>query len=98
MALTYLLRHPNRIDRAACLAGYLPANLDKAINSRSLLGKDVFIAHGSFDEIVPIEKAHLAVTVLESAGADIRFCQDEVGHKLGSDCYKGLEAFFSISG
>jgi predicted esterase len=95
MALCYLLRHPNHVERVACLAGFLPAAADEALNSRSLSGKTVFIAHGSLDETVPIFQAESAVTLLRSAGAEVVFCKSEVGHKLGSECYRGLATFFA---
>ncbi|HWQ04763.1 MAG TPA: alpha/beta fold hydrolase [Longilinea sp.] len=96
LALCYLLRHPDRIRRAACLAGFLPPNAEKVLHPQSLSGKTVLIAHGSLDKTVPIEQANLAATALRSAGAEVVFCQDEVGHKLGSGCYKGLETFFNM--
>ena len=97
MALSFLLRYPSRVDRVACLAGFLPGSAEDALYTQSLSGKPIFIGHGTLDETIPVEQAQSAVTVLRSAGAEVIFCQDEVGHKLGSDCYKGLEAFFSLS-
>lgn len=97
MALNYLLRYPDRVDRVACLAGFLPDLAGEALNTQALSGKPIFIGHGSLDETITIEHARSAVTALRSAGAEVIFCQDEVGHKLGPDCYKGLTTFFSFS-
>ncbi len=96
MALCYLLRHPDQVERVACLAGFLPAAVEEGLNPQSLSGKPVFIGHGSLDETIPIVLAQSAATVLQSLGAEVVFCQDEVGHKLGSECFKGLEAFFAF--
>lgn len=96
MALCYLLRHPDQIERVACLAGFLPASAEEGLNRQSLSGKPVFIGHGTLDETVPITQAQSAAIVLRSLGAEVLLCQDEVGHKLGSECYKSLEAFFNL--
>jgi predicted esterase len=33
--------------------------------------------------------------LLESAGADVTFCEDEVGHKVSAHCLHALEDFFA---
>lgn len=95
VALTYLLRHPDRIDRTACLAGFLPQGGNVTVKPGSLIGKQVLIAHGSLDETIPIQMASESAQFLKKTGAEVTLCQDTVGHKLGPNCYKGLEAFFS---
>ncbi len=93
--LTYLIHKPERIGRAACLAGFLPDGAEKYIDPTKLTGKKVMIAHGTDDETVPIDMAAQSASLFESAGAEVTFCRDEVGHKLGPTCYKGLETFFA---
>lgn len=95
VALTYLLRYPERIDRTACLAGFLPQGRGITVKPGSLTGKQVLIAHGSLDETIPILMASQSAQFLQKAGAEVTLCQDAVGHKLGPICYKGLEAFFA---
>ncbi len=94
MALSYLIRHPKRIARAACLAGFLPADAEEFLRADSLRGKSILIAHGTLDETVPIHLAERTTVQLRSAGAEVAFCREDVGHKLGPDCYKRLESFF----
>lgn len=95
VALTYLLEYPDRVDRTACLAGFLPQSRDITVKPDSLTGKQVLIAHGSLDETIPIQMASQSAQFLHKAGADVTLCQDAVGHKLGPTCYKGLESFFA---
>ena len=95
VALTYLLRHPDRMNRTACLAGFLPPGRDVTVKPGSLTGKQVLIAHGSLDETIPIQMASQSAQFLQKAGAEVTLCQDAVGHKLGPACYKRLEAFFA---
>lgn len=95
VALIYLLRHPDRIGRTACLAGFLPQGGEDAAKPGSLAGKKVLVAHGSLDDTIPIHMAKQSAEYLQKAGAEVIFCQDAVGHKLGPTCYKGLEGFFA---
>ena len=92
---TLTLLHPERIGRAAVLAGFVPAGAESIVQGRPLEGKSFFVAHGTLDETVKIEYARESVKLLESAGADVTFCEDEVGHKVSARCLHALENFFA---
>jgi predicted esterase len=34
------------------------------------------------------------VSLLENAGAQVSFCEAEVGHKVSADCLRALQSFF----
>lgn len=91
-ALTLL--HPERIRRAAVLAGFMPGGVDDWLARRVLADKPIFVAHGTQDELVPLERAQQSVKLLQQAGARVTFCEAEVGHKVSADCLRGLETFF----
>ena len=97
LAYTLALLHPDQINRLAGLAGFLPIGIEQAVSSRPLKGKRLFVAHGTRDDRVPIEKARQAVRSLEQAGATVDYCEADVGHKLSLDCFKGLESYFGAS-
>jgi|GEM_PF-489997 len=54
------------------------------------LPANYFIAHGSLDRVVPIDRAEKARDALLASGAKVTFHQEEVGHKLGSQGMKAL--------
>ena len=89
------LVHPQRVRRAAVLAGFVPQGADALSDARPLKGKPFFVAHGTQDERVPIQHAHAAVKVLEAAGAHVTYCEDNVAHKLGLRCLREMESFFA---
>lgn len=95
-ALTNVLAllYPQRIRRAAVLAGFMPSGVDDLLERRVLDGKHFYAAHGTQDELVPFERARESLELLERAGAQVTFCQADVGHKLSADCLRGFEAFF----
>lgn len=95
-ALTCLLGllHPGRVRRMGVLAGFLPVGAEALIPARPLAGKPIYMAHGTRDELVPIERARQTVAALEQAGADVSYCEVETGHKVSADCLRGMETFF----
>lgn len=88
------LLHPQRVHRAAVLAGFMPAGVEDLLERRALAGLPFFVAHGTRDTLVPFERARGSIELLERGGAQVTFCEAEVGHKLSADCLRGLEAFF----
>lgn len=87
------LVHPERVRKMGVLAGFVPSGLEEYIAKKSLGGKNIFVAHGTQDEMVTIDRARASMELLEQAGAVITYCEDEVGHKLSSNCLRALEAY-----
>ncbi|MCI0521264.1 MAG: alpha/beta fold hydrolase [Chloroflexi bacterium] len=94
MAYAFALTYPQRVVSLAALSGFAPQDALEAVQGSPLLGKSVLITHGSDDELVPLNLAHSAAEVCKKAGAQVTFCEDRVGHKLGASCFRGLEAFY----
>ena len=94
LGYSYALLNPDRVQSLAGLSGFLPSGIDEQLKNEPLLEKAVFIAHGTRDEIVPVERAREAVNKLRVAGANVTYCEDNVGHKLSLTCFQGLEKFF----
>jgi phospholipase/carboxylesterase len=85
--------HPHRIRKMGVLAGFVPAGLEKLILQKPLAGKNIFVAHGTQDQMIPIDRARASMALLEQAGAQITYCEDEVGHKLSVNCLRALENY-----
>jgi phospholipase/carboxylesterase len=92
LAGAYLLAYTERVKRLAMLSGFLPAGVSPS--DADLAGVDIFIGHGSLDETVPEEKAQEANLIFQAAGGNVRYCLTEVGHKLGSECFRAFNRFF----
>jgi predicted esterase len=60
-----------------------------------LEGKPFFVAHGTKDEMVPIDRARVSIETLERAGANVTYCEDAVGHKVSVNCLRSLKNFFA---
>jgi len=94
-AMTFMLGllHPARVRKMGILAGFAPEGTEQVLAPGHFNGKKVFVAHGTKDEMVPVEQARRSIRLLEGAGAQVVYCESEVGHKLSADCLKALEGY-----
>jgi len=95
LSYAFALLQPEKVRAFAGLSGFLPREADSLVEKQPLRGKKAFIAHGTQDEMVAVERARKAVESLQDAGAQVTYCEDDVGHKLSLTCFKGLESFFA---
>ena len=86
--------YPQRVRKVGILAGFLPSGLEGLVSSRPLEGKPIFVTHGTKDETVTIDRAKRSMVLLEQAGAQITYCEDDVGHKVSAGCLQALKRFF----
>jgi phospholipase/carboxylesterase len=87
--------YPHRIRRAGILAGFVPHGLEELVPARPLDGKPFFVAHGTKDGTVTVERARESIAMLERAGAQVTYCEDDVGHKVSVNCLQALKRFFA---
>jgi phospholipase/carboxylesterase len=85
--------YPQRVRKMGVLAGFVPYQFETIVETKPLEGKHIFVAHGTQDQIITVDRARTSMTLLEQAGATITYCEDEVGHKLSSKCLRALEAY-----
>jgi phospholipase/carboxylesterase len=97
LAYTMLLNYPNRIGKLAGLSGFLPDGLNDEIAMHRLKGKKIFVSHGTRDDMVSLDYARSAVRDLKSAGSDVIYCEEDVGHKLSVGCFRAMDAYFDDS-
>lgn len=93
LASLLAMLHPERVRKLGLLAGFVPRGAEDLITRKTLSGKRVFAAHGTQDPLVPVERARLSVELMEKAGAQVTYCESEVGHKVSADCMRALRAY-----
>jgi phospholipase/carboxylesterase len=94
MAFALAILYPEKINKVAALASFIPQSWKARLSEATLEGKQFFIAHGTQDDIIPINKARQAADWLIKKGAHVTFCEADTGHKLSANCFKGLGNFF----
>ena len=95
MAYTLAAAYPDKIGRVLALAGFLPSVPAMPGPYEALRGKPIYIAHGSKDDTVPVENAQFAARELSRLGANVDYCESDVGHKMSADCLRGLAEFIN---
>lgn len=95
IAITYALMFPEDVKKIAILAGFLPGQPVNYQPSPAFSKVQCFIAHGTRDELITIDRAHEMVARLRSFGASIDYCQSDVGHRISANCYRKLNEFFN---
>jgi phospholipase/carboxylesterase len=94
LSLAAALLHPDWMRAVAVMSGFMPKGVSSLLPEWPLEGMPVFVTHGSQDDTVPVAEARAAVGMLEKAGAQVHYCEEDVGHKLSLPCFKSMEAFF----
>ena len=87
--------YSQRIRKTGILAGFVPGGLQELAPQRPLQGKPFFVTHGTKDDMVGIERARESIAILEQAGAQVTYCEDEVGHKVSVNCLRALKDFLT---
>ncbi len=95
LGYTMILQHPERINKLAGISGFLPDGLDEQIRENTLLDKKLFVSHGKRDDMVSVDRARIVVEKLKSAGSEVVYCEEDVGHKLSVGCFRAMDDYFA---
>jgi phospholipase/carboxylesterase len=94
VVLQTALRHPDRLAGVLALSTYLPlhASVEK---ERSKANHDVpiFMAHGQFDDIIPLERARQSKEVLEKLGYPVTWKEYPMPHSVCAAEIKDISEF-----
>lgn len=85
---------PEKFYKVALLSGFLPSQ-PPTLEPAALSSNNYYIAHGTQDKVVEFEKALILKNYLEEYNATTKFCQEDLGHKIGATCLKNLKLFFT---
>ena len=96
VALQTALRHPERLAGILALSTYLPlagtlGEEASAANARI----PIFMAHGSFDEIIPIDRAQASRKRLEALGYAVQWHEYPMPHSLCAPEITEIAAFLT---
>ncbi len=83
MTLQTGLRYPHKLAGLLCLSGYLPLpNAVAAERSQANQDTPIFMAHGTMDPVVPIDRAIAARTTLEGLGYAVEWHDYPMAHAV----------------
>jgi phospholipase/carboxylesterase len=77
------LRHAERLAGVIGLSGYLPlAQKTRAERSEASLRTPIFLAHGTHDEVVALERAEASRDALKALGHEVEWHEYLMGHAV----------------
>lgn len=102
MVSSLSLQKPSLFKGVALLAGFIPRVVfdqqerfvAPEIRSGAAALPKYFMASGTLDDTIPIVKAERGRDSLRSLGAEVTYCTEDVGHKVGASCMRSLKDWF----
>ena len=96
IVLQTALRHPERLAGVMALSTYLPIASTLAAE-RHAANKDlpIFMAHGQFDDIIPIERARRSREMLEKLGYPVTWKEYPMPHSVCAPEIGDISAFLA---
>ena len=83
MVLQVGLRFPQKLAGIMALSGYLPLAMSLAIEKHSANQKTpIFMAHGEYDPVVPLERAQASCALLEKLGYSVSWNEYPMEHSV----------------
>ena len=94
IALQTALRHPERLAGVLALSTYLPLHtkLKEEIEEANR-ATPIFMAHGSYDDIIPIARAEQSAGVLKDLGCNVQWHTYPMPHSVCADEIGAIAAF-----
>jgi phospholipase/carboxylesterase len=94
IVLQTALRHPERLAGVMALSTYLPLAA-KLESERSKANHDVpiFMAHGKFDDIIPIDRAQRSKEMLEKLGYPVEWHEYPMPHSVCAEEIRDISSF-----
>ena len=96
IALQTALRHPDALAGVLALSTYLPLSTTLAAERHAANQKTpIFMAHGRFDDIIPIDRARQSRAVLEKLGYAVTWKEYPMPHAVCAEEIQDLSRFLA---
>ncbi len=93
MAYAAGLLEPSSIRGIVALSGYIPHRSGLPLQLHNLNGLAAFVAHGTHDEIIPVQLGRESAELLKKAGADLLYREYPMGHEVREETVRDLGAW-----
>lgn len=96
MSLLLLLTQPALVSATVLMSGrLLPQAAARAAHYMELVGKPVFVAHGVYDSIIPIDKGREIKEELERYPVLLTYKEYPMGHEVSPRSMTDIQAFLT---
>jgi phospholipase/carboxylesterase len=95
IALQTALRHPERLAGVLALSTYLPLRTTlKEEIAEANRATPIFMAHGLYDDIIPLARAEQSAQILKDAGCKVQWRTYPMPHSVCAEEVAAIAAFF----
>jgi phospholipase/carboxylesterase len=93
MAYAVGLTKPSEVRGIAALSGYVPSRSSLPLHLQDLNGLSIFISHGEWDELIPVELGRESAEILKKAGAKVAYHEYLMGHEVRPETLRDLSSW-----
>jgi phospholipase/carboxylesterase len=90
MSFAVALTQPNFVRGIVAHSGYIPESASLQFAWTQLSSLSVFIAHGLYDPVIPIQKARRTQELLSKTGADLTYREYPIQHTISEESLADL--------
>lgn len=92
------LAQPGLVRATAMLSGYLPLHAPLETDEAGVAGKPIFMAHGQYDNVLPVVMGRQARMHLETLKADVEYHEYPMDHQVIEQEMADLRRWFEAQG
>ncbi len=89
---------PDRVRGVVMHSGYVPQaaeNMELDVTPEGLMGKPFFVAHGKYDDVLPVTLGRDSNEYLQEAGAEVVYQEYPIGHSISEESLYDLSEWLT---
>ncbi|HYP21380.1 MAG TPA: alpha/beta hydrolase [Chloroflexia bacterium] len=95
MSAAVSLTMPERVRGVVMHSGYVPAESGLDFKVEQAAGKPFFVAHGQYDEVIPVRFGREAHEYLGRIGAEVTYREYPIGHSISEESLDDLSEWLT---
>lgn len=96
MSLLLLLTQPTLVTSAVLMSGRLiPQAAERAVHYMELVGKPIFVAHGVYDSVLPIDQGRAIEAELKRYPVLLTYKEYPMGHEVSPQSIADIQRFLT---
>jgi phospholipase/carboxylesterase len=97
LASALAMMMPEAIAGVVMHSGYMAAqHAGLELDPAGLVGKPFFVAHGKYDDVIPVTWGRDAQEYLEEAGADLIYKEYPIGHTISEESLYDMSEWLTV--
>ena len=96
MSLSLMLSQPSKVAGVVAMSGRLPAELlAQVADASALAGLPVFVTHGTFDEVLPVENGRAVRAALSELPVALTYREYPMAHEVSQESLRDVAAWLT---